>query len=56
LPDIVSANIYTPAGTRDGRGTRAGVEAADIALDLDCDPRKKSRSVVGKLVHKLFKR
>jgi hypothetical protein len=44
----VSANIH--AGTRDTGGTRAGV---DIALERNA--KKKSRSVVGKFMHKLFR-
>ena len=55
---MISANIYITPGTSDSRDTQAGVEVADsdIALDLDLNTRKKSRSVVRKLVHRLFKR
>ncbi|KAN0067154.1 HET domain containing protein [Elaphomyces granulatus] len=42
----------TKAGTRD-KGTRVGVNVAEV--DLDRNAKKKSRSVVGKFMHKLFR-
>ena len=47
----VSANIH--AGTRDTGGTRAGADVVDIALERNA--KKKSRSVIGKFMHKLFR-
>jgi hypothetical protein len=48
--------IYVTAGTvctYDNRGTRPGVEVADFALDRNA--KKKSRSVVGNFMRKLFR-
>ena len=47
----ISANIY--AGTRDTGGTPAEVDVVDIALDHNA--KKKSRSVIGKFMHKVFR-
>jgi hypothetical protein len=53
LAYIVSANICITAGTHDNGDTWAGVDMVDIALDRNA--KKKSRSVVGKFMRKLFR-
>ncbi|KAN0069072.1 HET domain containing protein [Elaphomyces granulatus] len=43
----------TQAGTHDNGGTRAGVDAVDVALDHNA--KKKSRSAIGKYMRKIFR-
>ncbi|KAN0075779.1 HET domain containing protein [Elaphomyces granulatus] len=51
--DLSIASLDPSQGTHDNGGTRAGVDAVDVALDRNA--KKKSRSVIGKYMRKIFR-
>jgi hypothetical protein len=51
--DLSIASLDPTQGTHDNGGTRAGVDAIDVALGRNA--KRKSRSAIGKYMRKIFR-